>query len=122
VQQAYVASKNVSIDIGVMEKAHNVFVIRSTFGWSDLGTWASLHKQLDRDANGNAVLGSARFYEAKGNMVRSTEGKLVVIKGLRNLIVVDMDDVLLICKRSEEQSIREITTDLRSTDETQGYL
>jgi mannose-1-phosphate guanylyltransferase len=122
VQQAYVASKNVSIDIGVMEKASNVFVIRSTFGWSDLGTWASLHKQLDRDTNGNAVLGSARFYEAKGNMVRSAEGKLVVIKGLKNLIVVDMDDVLLICKRSEEQGIREVTTDLRTADETQRFL
>ncbi len=122
VQHAYEQSKNVSIDFGVMEKASNVFVIRSNFGWSDLGTWASLHKQLPRDPEGNATLGQARYFDAKGNMVRADAKKLVVIKGLRNLIVVDMDDVLLICKRSEEQGIRDVTTDLRSDDTTQGYL
>lgn len=122
IQNAYAQSKNISIDFGVMEKARNVFVIRSNFGWSDLGTWASLHKQLPRDPEGNATLGQARYYDARGNMVRAGEGKLVVIKGLKNLIVVDMDDVLLICKRSEEQGIRDVAADLRNHDDTQGYL
>ena len=122
VHDAYSQAKNISIDFGVMEKASNVFVIRSNFGWSDLGTWASLHKQLPRDTEGNAVLGRARFFDARGNMVRADADKLVVIKGLKNLIVVDMDDVLLICKRSEEQSIREVAADLRSDDSTQSFL
>ena len=92
--------KNISIDYGIMEKAENVHVIPSDFGWSDLGTWTSVHANSEKDYHENAVQGNAIVYESYNNMVKTTrEGKLVVLKGLEGYIVVDTEDALLICKK-----------------------
>lgn len=108
----YAKCKNISIDIGVMEKASNIYLIRADLGWSDLGTWNSLYQQMPKDTQHNASVGEVLYFESQGNIVRSLPGRPVVLRGVKDLIVVQMDDVLLICDRHDEQSIREITAEM----------
>ena len=78
------------------------------FGWSDLGTWGSLHTLTDHDADENAVIGDGeKMIECEGNMVKMPNGKKVVIQGLKNCIVSEHNGTLLICQLSEEQRIKE---------------
>lgn len=115
IQQIYPLLPNISIDFGIMEKAQNVYVVPCNFGWSDLGTWASLYDQLDKDYMGNAVVAkNAIMYDASNCMVSVTGNKLVVIEGLENCIVVDDNDVLLICSKENEQEIKTITADIKA--------
>jgi mannose-1-phosphate guanylyltransferase len=114
IEKAYSRCTNISIDYGLMEKAHNVYVIPSAFGWSDLGTWASLWDNFEKDYLGNAVKGKkVMIYDATNCMVMSPDHKLVVLEGLHDFIVIDTGDVLLICKKENEQQIKEITADLK---------
>jgi len=114
VNHAFSVCSNISIDYGILEKADNVYVIPASFGWSDLGTWASLYEHHEKDYLGNAVAGKNVFvYDASGCVVMSPEEKLTVLQGLRDFIVVDTEDVLLICHMSKEQDIRQILTDIK---------
>jgi mannose-1-phosphate guanylyltransferase len=98
----------ISIDYAVMEKTAVAYVLPAEFGWSDLGTWGSLHVLTPKDEAGNAVLGSdVKMVESSGCMVRMPEGKKVVIQGLKDCIVVEHDGVLLVCKLADEQRIKE---------------
>jgi mannose-1-phosphate guanylyltransferase len=111
---AYNRCKNISIDYGVMEKADNVFVVKSHFQWSDLGTWRSLYEEGTKDDKDNVLIGEVEGFNAYRNFVREDNpGKLVVIKNLENMIVVDTQDVLLICPLDQEQTIRNIVADVR---------
>lgn len=111
----YVDCKNISIDYGVMEKASNVYVQMVDFGWSDLGTWTSLHDNSERNNDNNAVIsGKVLLYDTKDSVVHLPEGKMAVIQGLENYIVVQSDKSLLICPKSNEQQIRQFTTDLKT--------
>jgi mannose-1-phosphate guanylyltransferase len=113
INKIYPSCHNISIDYGIMEKASNVSVLCADFGWSDLGTWGSLHDLSDKDKNKNANLKcNALFYESKNNVVALPEGKLAVIQGLDGYIVAEADDVLLICKKEDEQNIRQFVTDV----------
>ena len=103
---------SISIDYGIMEKADNVFVLPSSFGWSDLGTWGSLYELSEKDERQNVSLHSqALFYESSGNVVTLEKGKLAVIQGLEDSIVAEKDGVLLICKKQEEQRIKQFVAD-----------
>ena len=103
---------NISIDYGVMEKSDNVYVLPSAFGWSDLGTWGSLYELSEKDGEGNVSLHSeAMFYDSTGNVVTLEHGKLAVIQGLEDSIVAEQDGVLLICKKAEEQRIKQFVAD-----------
>lgn len=103
---------NISIDYGIMEKAENVFVMPSSFGWSDLGTWGSLYELSEKDEHENVSLHSeALFYEAKGNVVTLEPGKLAVVQGVENLIIAEQKGVLLICQKAEEQRIKQFVSD-----------
>ncbi|MBC8173454.1 MAG: mannose-1-phosphate guanylyltransferase, partial [Chitinophagales bacterium] len=114
IEKAYSRCTNISIDYGVMEKADNVFIIPSAFGWSDLGTWASLWANYEKDYLGNAVKGKkVMIYDAVNCMVMAPDDKLVVLQGLEDFIVVDTKDVLIICKKDKEQQIKEITADMK---------
>ena len=107
------ACPNISIDLGVMEKASNVFMLQADFGWSDLGTWGSLYDRLAKDKEDNVVLKcKTLMYESKGNIV-AVPRKLVVLNGLEDFIVAESDNVLLICKKEEEQRIRQFVTDAK---------
>ncbi len=114
IKKAYSQCTNVSIDYGVMEKANNVSVIPADFGWSDLGTWISLYEKFNKDYMGNAVSGKkVMMYDSVNCMVVAPDEKLVVLQGIQDYIIIDTDDVLIICKKSEEQIIKTITTDIK---------
>ena len=108
IQSMFASLPKVSIDYGIMEKAQNVYVLPADFGWSDLGTWGSLYDLSDKDNDENVVLHcEANLYDAAHNVVALESGKLAVIQGLDGYIVAESDGVLLICKKSEEQRIRQ---------------
>jgi len=116
IEENYINSENISIDFGIMEKATNVCVLPTNFGWNDLGSWVSLQDKLKADEHQNTTLGGAViFRDAKGNMVKTQSGKKVVIQGLNDFIVVEKKDVLLICPKNKEQEIKEITAEVKST-------
>ncbi len=99
--------QNISIDYGILEKAANVHVVTSDFGWSDLGTWGSLYEQLPKDTAGNAAVGKhVKLYECANNMVHVQDDRLVVLQGLDDHIVVSTKDALLVCRKRDEQEIK----------------
>jgi mannose-1-phosphate guanylyltransferase len=114
IQQAYTLCKSISIDYGVMEKADNVYVIASDFGWSDLGTWGSLYEARTHNEQQNAIVGNVIAYDTQNCIVTLSGDKVAVIQGLDNYIVVEDNDVLLICRRSDEQQIREYVDAVRA--------
>lgn len=115
IESNYSKAENISIDFGIMEKATNVYTIPVEFGWNDLGTWGSLYQKLSKDENKNASLGAQTIYrDASNNMIRTQDGKRVVIQGLNDYIVIEKEDVLLICPKSKEQDIKEITSQVKS--------
>ena len=114
IEKAFITCPSISIDYGIMEKANNVFTVPASFGWSDLGTWASLYEEKEKDYLQNAVNGkNVVVYDSSNNIINVPDKKLVVIQGLENYIVVDTDDVLLICSKDEEQRIKEFTHDIK---------
>ena len=113
-EHIYPLCTNISIDFGIMEKADNVYIIPSSFGWSDLGTWNSAYENLEKDYLDNAVAGdNVLVIDATKCMVHAPNQKLVVLQGLDNVIVVDTKDVLLICKRDKEQEIKEYVAEIK---------
>lgn len=103
----YSQCRNVSIDYGVMEKANNVYVVCAEFGWSDLGTWGSLYLSSSKDINSNAVVGkNVMLHNVKNSLVNVPKEKLVVLEGLEDYIVVESDEILLVCRKEREQDIK----------------
>lgn len=113
IQDIYPSCQNISIDYGIMEKSTNVHVLCSEFGWSDLGTWGSLYELSPKDEQQNVSLKChTQYYNSADNIVALPEGKLAVIEGLEGYIVAESDDVLLICRKDEEQKIRQVVNDV----------
>lgn len=105
---------NISIDYGILEKAENVYVIPSSFGWSDLGTWGSAYENLEKDYHENAVAGqNVILFDCFKNMVHSSNEKLILLQGLEDFIVVDTEDALLVCKKDNEQAIKEYLAEIK---------
>ena len=101
---------SISIDYAVMEKAEEIFVMPSDFGWSDLGTWGSLHEHSEKDGNGNVCIGQfIELHDSIDCIVHTMQEKRVIIQGLNGYIVAEKDGALLICRREEEQRIRQFT-------------
>ncbi len=114
IEKIYPMCQNVSIDYGFMEKAKNVFVIPSYFGWCDLGTWNSAYDNHTKDKLGNATIGdNIMIIDATECMVKAPNKKLVVLQGLNHHIVVDTKDVLLICERKREQQIKDYVNEVK---------
>jgi mannose-1-phosphate guanylyltransferase len=113
IEEEYPMCRNISIDYGIMEKADNAYMLLADFGWFDLGTWGSLYDLTDKDDNGNASpKGKALFVESANNLVTLADGKLAVIQGIDDCVVVESDNVLLICKKSEEQRVKQFVADV----------
>ncbi len=112
IQDFFPRCPSISIDYGVMEKAENVTVLPVDFGWADLGTWGSVYDLKDKDEQDNVTLGTnARYYESRGNIVSMDNADgLVVLQGIDDCIVAQSDGVLLICKRDQEQRIKDFTS------------
>jgi len=114
IKKAYTECKNISIDYGVMEKANNVYVRSSVIGWSDLGTWGSLYQHIPKDEEKNAVIGkNVMLYDSSNCIVNVPNDKLVVLQGLTDYIVVQSDNALLVCRKEDEQQIREFVNDVK---------
>lgn len=110
----YPQCTNISIDYGIMEKADNVYVIPSSFGWSDLGTWNSAYDNMEKDYLGNAVSGdNVMVIDATRCMVHGKDNKLYLLQGMDDYIMVDTEDVLLICKKEKEQEIKEYVAEVK---------
>jgi mannose-1-phosphate guanylyltransferase len=116
IKSVYSVCKNISIDYGVMEKASNVYVRSSIIGWSDLGTYGSLYTHITKDEKQNAVINkNALMYNSEKCIISAPKQKLLVIEGLNDYIIVDTKDVLLICKKENEQQIRQFVNDVKMT-------
>ena len=114
IEQVFSECKAISIDYGVMEKAENVYVRCGDFGWSDVGTWGSVYQLSEKDKHENAVVADACYtYDTEHTFISLPKGKIAVVNGLKDYIIVDTPDALLICPRSEEQSIKNYIDDVR---------
>lgn len=114
IESIYPQCTNISIDFGIMEKADNVYVIPASFSWSDLGTWNSAWENMEKDYLENAVAGeNVMVIDATKCVVKAPDKKLVVLQGLDDFIVVDTNDVLLICKKEKEQEIKEFVAEVK---------
>jgi mannose-1-phosphate guanylyltransferase len=114
IQDLYPSSKSISIDYAIMEKADNVYVICADFGWSDLGTWGSLYTHLDKDDSKNAISKNNVFvYNSSNCVINLPPTHLAVVHGLDGYIVVESDGILLICKKDDEQRIRDFVNDVK---------
>ena len=115
INDTYAVCRNISIDYGVMEKAKNVYVLAVDFGWSDLGTWGSLHSIGQKDEQNNSVLGkNVMLYNSSNCIVNVPDNKLVVLQGLDDYIVVEEGGTLLVCKKEDEQQIRQFVNDVKT--------
>lgn len=114
IQKVYNQCPSISIDYGVMEKAENVYVYGADLGWSDLGTWGSLFENKTKNEENNAIVGkNVMTYDSKNCIINVPDKKLVVVQGLDNYIVAAKDNALLICRKEDEQKIRNIVNDIR---------
>ena len=118
IDRVFPACKNISIDYGIMEKSENVYVYPADFGWSDLGTWGSLYSHLELDEYKNTIQGNnVMMYDSTDNLVKVPDDKLVVLQGLQGYIVVENEGTILVCKKEDEQKIKQFVADLKSKGE-----
>jgi len=114
INKTYPTLKSISIDFGIMEKADNVYVLPSDFGWSDLGTFGSIYTHIPKDKKENALVSNnVILYDSSKNIIHSSKDKLIVVDGLNDYIVVDRKNVLLICKKENEQMIKQYMNDAK---------
>ena len=109
IKDNYPKAENISVDYALMEKSNNVFVLAASFDWNDLGTWGSLYDKLDKDQDQNALVNARVLSEnSRGNMIRSSNDKIVVLDSINDYIIVDKEEVLLIFPKEKEQDIKQI--------------
>lgn len=116
VNNAFTDCEDISIDFAVLENSKHVHVVLANFGWSDLGTWGSLYTHLDKDIKGNAVIGDdVHLFDSDNCIVNLPKNKLAVIQGLKDHIIVESDDVLMIVKKEDEQKIKGYLKEVKKT-------
>ncbi len=113
INKIYSECMGISIDYGIMEKSDNVYVLTADFGWSDLGTWGSLYENKEKDDHGNVVTGKGVFtYDCSNTIINVNGERIAVLQGLDGFIVVESDKTLLVCRREDEQQIRQFVNDV----------
>jgi mannose-1-phosphate guanylyltransferase len=111
-EMAYGLMRGISIDYGVMEKSDRVYVIPAEFGWNDLGSWDEVYRVAGKDSSGNTITGTVIHKNTKNSYIYSP-GKVVATIGVEDLIIVNTDDALLICRRGQSQDVKEVSDYLR---------
>lgn len=112
----YPLAANISIDYAIMEQSDRVLVLPASFDWNDLGTWGSLYDKMHKDQHHNAIArGSLLLKDCRNNMIRLPEGKIGVLEGVEDFIVVDTNDVLLIVPKAKEQEIKQWVSKVQET-------
>ncbi|MEM9142723.1 MAG: mannose-1-phosphate guanylyltransferase [Bacteroidota bacterium] len=116
IDATYPRSENISIDYAILELSPSIYVLPASFDWNDLGTWGSLYDKLHKDGDKNVVVNSRVLaQDASGNMIRGVKGKVVVIEGLHDYIIVDKEDVLLLYPKAKEQDIKKVLEKVKDT-------
>ena len=116
IKENYPKAENISIDYAILENSKSIYVLPATFDWNDLGTWGSLYDKLDKDTSNNAVVNSQVLaQDSSGNMIRSPKDKVVVVDGLKDYIIVDKEEVLLIYPKEKEQDIKKVLAKVKDT-------
>ncbi len=114
VNKTYSECQGISIDYGLMEKADNVYVLTADFGWSDLGTWGSLYDNKKKDDQGNVINGeNVLTYDTCNCIINLSDEKVAVLQGLDGYIVAESNDTLMVCRKEDEQQIKQFVTDVR---------
>ncbi len=114
IESAFPSCVSISIDYAVMEKADNVFVQTVSFGWSDVGTWSALYDLSPKNSESNVTQNcNVLSYNSSGNIFAVRGEKLVVVDSLKDYIIAEADDVILICPKAREQKIKQMVTDAR---------
>ncbi|MFI3289807.1 MAG: mannose-1-phosphate guanylyltransferase [Rikenellaceae bacterium] len=113
IERVFSECRAISIDYGVMEQADNVYVRVGEFGWSDVGSWGSVYQHSARDNSGNAAGENTLLYETSGSFISIPKDKIAVVSGLKDYIVVDTEDVLMICPYSDEQNIKKFIDEVK---------
>ncbi|MBC30956.1 MAG: mannose-1-phosphate guanylyltransferase [Muricauda sp.] len=114
IEKNYPKAENISIDYAILERSEAIYTLPASFGWNDLGTWGALYEKLPKDGGDNAVVNArAILNDAAGNMIHAGKGKVVVVDGLKDYIIVDKDDVLLIFPKSKQQGIKEVRAEVQ---------
>lgn len=114
IKSIYSTVQMISIDNGILEKADNVFVIPSSFGWSDLGTWKSLYENSDKNGGNNVKKGKHILtYNTKDSLIYTSQNKAIIVDGLEDYIVVNTRRALLICPMDKDQAIKAFVSDLK---------
>lgn len=121
VDSEYKEMQRISVDFGIMEKLKDILVIPGDFEWNDIGSWATVSAITSKDADGNAVTGSHIGLDTHGCLVVGAEGKVVATIGVDDLIIVDTEDALLICRHDRAQDVKKIVDMLKSI-ELEKYL
>jgi mannose-1-phosphate guanylyltransferase len=115
IQENYAKAENISIDYAILEQSKSIYTLPATFDWNDLGTWGALYDKLDKDDADNAVVNAKTLLDnAKGNMIRSPKGKIVVVDGLEDYIIVDKEEVLLIYPKEKQQDIKKVLEQVKN--------
>lgn len=110
----YPKCENISIDYGVIEKAKQVYVLPSEFGWSDLGTWKSLFEQADKLENNNVVIGeNITIRNAVDSLIVNNTEKLIIVEGSNNMVIVNTKDAILICSKDKEQEVKSLVSEIK---------
>lgn len=116
IARLFMMCTNVSFDNGLLERVHNVYVIPTYFGWTDLGNWEAVYENVEKDYLGNAVLSkNVMIIDANDCIIKTNSNKLAVLQGLENMIVIDTDDVLLICERNHKHKIKDYIAEVKRT-------
>ncbi len=124
IKRIYSQIEKISIDYGILEKSDNVWVIPSSFGWSDLGTWSALYENFNKNEEGNVVHGKyIHTYDTTDTIIKTDRNdKVFIVDGLENYIIVDTSNALLICPRDKDQKIKEYLENIKKLEEGENFV
>jgi mannose-1-phosphate guanylyltransferase len=122
IQTAYPQCKSISIDYGIMEKAHNVYVCLGNFTWSDLGSWASIHEISAKDENNNVISANALTYDSRNCIIKGSADKLIVAQGLNGYLVGEFGNVFIVCEKDKEEQFRRFVNDAKNKPNASDFV
>jgi mannose-1-phosphate guanylyltransferase len=111
-KKVYASIESESIDFGVMEKADKVMLLKGDFGWNDIGSWAAMEQLWPKDADGNFLDADVVSIESSGNIIHSTK-KLVTVIGLKDIVIIETEDALLVCAKDRAPDVRRAVEELK---------
>lgn len=121
VEQEYLKIDGISIDYGILEKAWEVYVIESNFKWDDIGSWTALERYMEIDEYGNSIKGRMSVLDTH-NCILYGDKRLIATVGIEDLIIVETDDVVLVCKKDRDQDIKTLLKNLSNNGELKKYI